>query len=268
MPRDIAADPALLAAGGITAESAGPVVTVTLARPEVRNAQTPATWRALAAVGCNLPSDTQVVILKADGVSFSAGLDRRMFSEGIAGEPSLVDLAAMTPTQTQDLIEGYQRGFTWFREVDAISIAIVQGHAVGAGFQLALAADMIVAADDALFCMREPQLGLVPDLAGTWPLVEAVGYSRALEICVTGRWVTAQEAAAFGFVVGVAPLTEVHDSAQRIIDNIVNAPPGAIAETKGLLRHAMTRTRDEQRLAERQAQSRQIAQLASFRNRS
>ena len=57
---------------------------------------------------------------------------------------------------------------------------------MGAGFQLALACDLRVVADDARFAMRETSLGLVPDLGGTQPLVEAVGYSRALEICVTG----------------------------------------------------------------------------------
>ncbi len=70
----------------------------------------------------------------------------------------------------------------------------MQGYAIGAGFQLALACDLRVLADDARFTMREPALGLVPDLTGTKPLVELVGYSRALEICATARWVAADEA--------------------------------------------------------------------------
>ena len=62
-----------------------------------------------------------------------------------------------------------------------VSIASVQGHAIGAGFQLALACDLRVMADDALLSMRETSLGLVPDLGGTQPLVDVVGYARALE---------------------------------------------------------------------------------------
>ncbi len=81
----------------------------------------------------------------------------------------------------------YQKAFSWWRECDAITVAAVQGHAVGAGFQLALGCDLRVVADDVAFAMKETSLGLVPDLAGTWPLVEAVGYARALEICVSGR---------------------------------------------------------------------------------
>ena len=67
----------------------------------------------------------------------------------------------------------------------------MQGYAIGAGFQLALACDLRVLADDAQLSMKETSLGLVPDLTGTKPLVEAVGYSRALEICTTGRLVGA-----------------------------------------------------------------------------
>ena len=263
MSNGVSIDPALLAAGGITVDIAEPVVTVTLARPEARNAQTPATWRALAAIGASLPDSARVVILKAQGSSFSAGLDKRMFADGIDGEPSLVELSQMTAETAHELIDGYQQGFTWFRDIDAVSIAIVQGHAVGAGFQLALAADMIVAADDATFCMKEPALGLVPDLVGTWPLVEAVGYSRALEICATSRWVSAEQAVSYGFAVAAAPLAEVEGVVQQIVDQIVAAPAGAIAETKRLLRDASGRTREEQRLAERQAQARRIAALAS-----
>ena len=67
-----------------------------------------------------------------------------------------------------------------------MSVAAVQGHAIGAGFQLALACDLRVLADDAKLCMKEPTLGLVPDLTGTKPLVDIVGLPRALELCLTG----------------------------------------------------------------------------------
>ena len=68
-----------------------------------------------------------------------------------------------------------------------VSIAAVQGHAIGAGFQLALACDLRILADDAKLCMKEPALGLVPDLTGTKPLVDIVGLPRAIELCLTAR---------------------------------------------------------------------------------
>ena len=77
-----------------------------------------------------------------------------------------------------------------------MSIAAVQGHAIGAGFQLALACDLRILADDAKLCMKEPALGLVPDLTGTKPLVDIVGLPRAIELCLTARTVAAEEAAA------------------------------------------------------------------------
>ena len=81
------------------------------------------------------------------------------------------------------------------RRVPAVvSVAAVQGHAIGAGFQLALGADIRIVAEDAQFTMAEPTLGLVPDLGGTKRLVDLVGYSRAAEICLTGRRVGAEEA--------------------------------------------------------------------------
>ena len=168
------------------------VATVTLARPANRNAQTPATWRALAAAGRELLADgaTRVVVLRAEGPSFSAGLDRAMFTTGVDGEPGLAGLATLDDEALDVTIAGFQEAFTWWRDERVLTVAAVQGHAVGAGFQLALACDLRVLADDARLAMREPSLGLVPDLGGTKPLADAVGYSRALEICATGRWVT------------------------------------------------------------------------------
>jgi enoyl-CoA hydratase/carnithine racemase len=190
----------LLAAGALRVDWHGPngepVVTVTLARPERRNAQTPATWRALAAVGSALPTGTRVVVLRGDGPSFSAGIDLRAFSpEGIDGETPFTDIALADDATAAAHIAVFQSGFTWLHDrSDIITVAVVRGAAVGAGFQLALACDLRVCADDTRFAMKETGLGLVPDLTGTHPLVDAVGYSRALEICLTGRWVEAASA--------------------------------------------------------------------------
>lgn len=241
----------------------GPVARVTLDRPEVRNAQTPAMWRALARIGAQLSDDVQVIVLEAAGQSFSAGLDRRMVEpDGIPGEPSVADMAAMDDNRLDAVIAGFQSAFTWWRESPAMSIAAVQGHAVGAGFQLALACDLVVCADDARFAMRETSLGLVPDLGGTEALVAAVGYPRALEICATGRWVGAAEAVRLGLATASVPGDDLADAVNDLVSALLSAPPDAAAETKWLLAHALTTDRAGQLAAERVAQARRLRALA------
>lgn len=241
----------------------GAVATVTLCRPERRNAQTPATWRALSETGRMLPGSVRVVVLRAEGVSFSAGLDRRMFTpEGIEGEPSFTELAGDDDTGLDAAIAFYQEAFTWWRRNDLVTIAAVQGHAVGAGFQLALACDLRVVADDVQFAMRETSLGLVPDLAGTKPLTDLVGYARALEICATGRWVHAAEAERTGVANLVVPRADLDAAVEDLAAALLAAPRDAVVETKALLREAGGRSYDEQRAAERQAQARRLRDLA------
>ncbi len=253
----------LMRRGRVTVHRSGPVLSVTLDRPEARNAQTPATWAALAAVGESLPADVRVVVLRGAGESFSSGLDRAMLSpQGIPGEPSLVDLAAMGEQEVDAQIARYQRAFTWWSRPEVVSVAAVQGHAVGAGFQLALACDLRMLADDAQLAMRETSLGLVPDLAGTGPLVRAVGYARALEICVTGRWVGAREAAAIGLAQLVVPRAELGATVDDLVAALTAADAGAVRETKQLLQGAGDRAPHEQQARERQAQRRRLVALA------
>ncbi len=162
----------------------------------------------------------------------------------------------------------FQAGFSWLTDGPAISIAAVHGHAIGAGFQLALACDLRVLAQDASLTMAETSLGLVPDLTGTWPLVRAVGYSRALEICATGRRVGADEAASLGLANAVVPADELAGAVQDLVAALLAAPAGSAASTKQLLLGAADRTRSEQCAAERLAQVpllRQFAQRYSAR---
>lgn len=243
------------------------MATVTLARPGKRNAQTPAMWRELASIGRDLLADdlVRVVVLRAQGESFSAGLDRAMLGGGTEGEPGLHQLAALDATELDGTIAGFQQAFTWWRDPRVVTVAAVQGHAVGAGFQLALACDLRVLADDAQLAMRETSLGLVPDLAGTKPLVDAVGASRALEICVTGRWVGAQEAVAIGLASLVVPRAELEDATSDLTAALLAAPAGAVRATKALLAGAAGRSHQEQQAAERAAQAGRLRELAGGR---
>lgn len=257
--------PSILEAGCVRVALDGAVATVTLDRPEARNAQTPATWAALAAVGAGLPDDVRVVVLRGAGASFSAGLDRRMLSpEGVPGETSLIELLDGSDQDIVDTIGVYQEGFAWLRDPRFVSVAVVQGHAIGAGFQLALACDLRVLADDALLSMKEPALGLVPDLTGTKPLVEHVGYARALEICATARFVDAQEAERLGLANRVVAHAQLEDAVAELTEGLTATVGDAVRDTKALLQQAPHRTLAEQSLAERTAQVGRMRAMAAL----
>ena len=258
--------PEELRSAGLVYEVTGEVAVVTLDRPEVRNAQTPAMWRALAAIGEQVADGVRVVVVRGSGQTFSAGLDRAMLDPSGAGDgvETVAGLLAMSDEDASAAIEQFQRGFTWLRDPRFVSIAVVQGYAIGAGFQLALSCDLRVLAEDAQLCMKESVLGLVPDLTGTQPLVDAVGYSRALEICATARMVSAEEAMAIGLANVVVPVGALEATVTDLAAALTAALPGAVRETKELLLAASSRTLDEQRRFEREAQVRRFRELAAM----
>jgi enoyl-CoA hydratase/carnithine racemase len=204
----------------------------------------------------------RIVVVSGEGSSLSSGIDRRMFApEGVPGEGSLADVLGSSDGRAEDIIASYQAGFSWLRRPQFVSVASVRGHAVGAGFQLALACDLRVAADDALFTMAEPTLGLVPDLGGTQPLVDAVGYSRALEICATGRRVSAAEAERIGMVNIVVAESDLDAATEDLVAALLSTNRDAVTATKQLLLDAADRGYDEQLQAERAAQLKRLRVL-------
>jgi enoyl-CoA hydratase/carnithine racemase len=259
-------DPEELAAAGLRYDVSGVVATVTLTRPEVRNAQTPTMWRALADIGDQVPDDVRVVVVRGEGQSFSAGLDRALLDPSKAADDleSVVGLLTRSDEEISETVDRFQRGFTWLRDPRFVSIAVVQGHAIGAGFQLALSCDLRLVADDAQFAMMEPALGLVPDLTGTKPLVEMVGYPRALEICATSRMVGAAEAFEIGLATVVSPVAELEATLADLVSAVTAPMAGAVRETKALLLGASGRTLEEQRRSEREAQIRRFRELAAL----
>ncbi len=244
---------------GLRVERVGARVTVSLARPEKRNAQRPETWRTLAALGeivDDLPGEpVRIVVVRGDGPSFSAGIDLAVLAEQAGGE---------LPDEAE--IAEFQSGFTWLSRPELVSLAVVRGHAVGAGFQLALACDLRLLAEDAQFAMAETSRGLVPDLGGTEALVHVVGYARALEICLTGRRVGAEEAHALGLATAVVPGEQLDATVDDLAAALLAAPAESAVETKALLLRAREHPgrRGEQLLAERSAQVRRLRALAAL----
>jgi enoyl-CoA hydratase/carnithine racemase len=250
-------------AGWVRTSRDGAVLTVTLDRPDQLNAQTPETWAALAAVGRSLDDDVRVVVVRGEGRSFSAGLDRRMFDLNASG--TLTDLLQLSAEEAQERIRGYQSGFRWLRSPSIVSVAAVQGHAIGAGAQLALACDLRVMADDAQLRLPESTLGLVPDLTGTSNLVELVGYSRAMEICLTGRAVGAAEARAIGLANVVVGAAELEGTVADLVAALLSPAAGASRATAALVRSAVRNDPETQDAAERAAQVQRLHELVRGR---
>ncbi|PRX98591.1 enoyl-CoA hydratase/isomerase family protein [Allonocardiopsis opalescens] len=242
-------------------EPGGELATITLDRPERHNAMRPSTWLALARIGRTLPAGVRVVVLRGAGRSFSAGIDVQMFSpEGVDGEPDLLALSRR-PEELTAAIAAYQEGFRWLRRPDIVSVAAVHGHAIGAGFQLALSCDLRVLADDARLCMKEPALGIVPDLTGTKPLVDTVGLARAIEMCLTARTVPADEALRLRLAELVVPGDQLDATVADLAAALCAVDRGAATATKALLQQAPGNTLDGQLAAERAAQAARMAEV-------
>jgi enoyl-CoA hydratase/carnithine racemase len=234
---------------------------VVLDRPERLNCQAPAMWDELARLRRSLPGTVRVVVLRAEGRAFSSGLDRTLFS---GGDDALLAMPHLPHEEATARIAAWQDAFDWDSRPDVVSIAAVQGHAIGAGFQLALGADIRIVADDALFTMAEPTLGLVPDLGGTKRLVDLVGRSRAIEICLTGRRVDAAEALRLGLASHVVAREELDTAVERTVAAVLAIDRDAAIETKALLSGAGARSQAEQQAAERDAQYRRLRALVGL----
>ncbi|WP_185995894.1 enoyl-CoA hydratase-related protein [Nocardioides campestrisoli] len=182
------------------------VADVRLNRPEKLNALGPGTMRALVDVGQRLaaapPEEVGAVVLSGEGRAFSAGLDFAEFEK--MSEQDSSDLLAHDgpPVGVAEAL-GQQAVHVWSL-VGAPVIAAVHGVAFGGGLQVALGADLRLAAPDARFSVTEVLWGLVPDMMGTQVLPGLVGRDVALELALTGRTFGAEEADRIGLVTRLA----------------------------------------------------------------
>lgn len=242
----------------ILTDHSGDTFTITLNDPDKRNAQTPQTWDQLFDISQQVPKDARFIVLRGNGKSFSAGLDRAMFTpEGVPGQPSFMEMAEQNDTQMDDTIAHYQRFFRVLRDLPQVSVALVQGHAIGAGFQLALACDLIVAQPSAQFALKETQWGLTPDLGGTVRFMEALGYRKSLELIGSGRVITGEEAYSLGLVSVVSE--NLDTGLSQLIDPLRAVMPEALIDAKSML--AGIAYGEEPWVAERRSQTKRLRHL-------
>ena len=210
--------------GTIRYQRADDIGTLTLARPGKRNAQNPLMWQELAALGEKLlaEDDLRCLVVRGEGKDFSAGID---LVEGMAG--LLADLAAAPESR---LAEGLAlaQTFRWIRQLGCASVAAVQGHAYGAGLQLALACDFRILADDAKVGLLETRYGLLPDMGATVWLPRLIGDGRAREMILLGEIIDAAEAQRIGLTNQVVPADNLEGAVFDMAGRIAAQPPLAV----------------------------------------
>lgn len=241
---------------------------VKLDRAQKRNALDLQMWRSLEAVGAALleRGDVRCAVVYGDGPTFCAGLDLTALSTlggGLIGALARPrdDSGDLVPTesgaafgQSFDPIEALQRAFSWLIDAPFPTLAAVRGHALRAGWQLALSCDIVLAEAGTVFGMLETDYGLVPDMGGTARLVRHAGVHLAKYFVLTATRVTAEELAPLGLVAEVVPEGGVLLRAEELGAQLVSRSPTALARAKRLVEEAFLRDQSAAYRAEAQAQ--------------
>jgi crotonobetainyl-CoA hydratase len=205
----------------------GPVLEVILDRPKA-NAIDAATSRAMGEIFASFRDDPELLVAIFSGAGerfFSAGWDLKAANEG--------------ETANADYGVGGFGGFPGLPNLNKPIITAINGLAVGGGFEIAMAGDMIVAADHARMWLSETRLGLVADTA-SFRLPKLIPRALAMELLLTGRELSAEDAKAIGLVNRVVPSDRLMDEARAMAAEIAKSAPLAVAATKEIVR--MTET--------------------------
>ena len=208
-------------------EVQGGVATLTLAREAAANSLNLRLCEELreAALACHRDPAVRAILLRSRGRMFCSGGDLPSFAA--AGD----DAPALIRRMTVHL----HAAISLFARTDAPVIAAVQGAAAGAGMSLVCACDLVVAGESARFAMAYTRAGLSPDGSGTWFLPRLVGRQRALELMLTNRMLSAQEALDWGIVTRVVPDAEVEAAARKLAAELAAGPTRAYGLVKRLV---------------------------------
>jgi methylglutaconyl-CoA hydratase len=220
----------------ISLSHAAGVLTVTLSRPEARNAFNEAMIDELASVFGDVGADTRVVILKGDGKAFCAGADINWMRDSIhrSEADNARDAAAME---------------AMFRAIDECPCPVIgqiHGLALGGAVGLVATCDVVVAADTTRFGFTEVRLGIIPAVISPFA-IEKIGASNARRYFVTGELFDAPRAHAMGLVHEVVAEDILESTVNEIAESILKNGPQAVAEAKTLIREVGAKPADQAR---------------------
>jgi 2-(1,2-epoxy-1,2-dihydrophenyl)acetyl-CoA isomerase len=216
------------------------VLTLRLDRPDVRNAIDDAmTRRLIDELSAAADGDTRVVVLEGAGADFCSGAD--IIARNAPGAPR-----PRTGSTQRRLPEEAHRLVTLVTTVQVPVVCKVRGWAAGLGFQLALAADFAICADDARFWEPFARRGFTPDSGATWLLPRRVGEVRARELLLLGREISGAEAAAWGAVHAAVPGTDLDAAVETVVARLASGPTVALGLTKRLLHEGAGSSLDDQ----------------------
>ena len=212
------------------------VATVTFNRPHALNATTDQLYRELSGLIRDMADDPEVrcVVITGAGRGFCAGADIKAMNPDM----KLLDRRKRHRWILKDVLVP-------LANLEKPVIAAVNGPAVGAGFNIALATDFIVASETAIFSQIFRRLALVPDLGGMYLLTRVVGLNKAKELCFTAKKVTAAEALSLGIVNHVVSPDSLMAETRRIVVDIATGPPTALSMMKTLLNKSSNSTLDQ-----------------------
>jgi crotonobetainyl-CoA hydratase len=202
------------------------VMTVTLNRPDRLNALHPLANAELGEIFDEFAADEDlwVAVITGSGRGFSAGNDLRYQAEGGERVPTPRGFAGLTSRF----------------DLNKPVIAAVNGVAMGGGFEIALACDLIIASEKAMFALPEPKVGLAALAGGLNRLPRQIGAKRALGMILTGRHVTAAEGKELGFVNDVVPHDELMSATQGWVDQITSCAPLSIRASKDVVYQSLS----------------------------
>lgn len=216
----------------VTTEIEGHVAHVTLTRPDKMNAVDPEMAEAIVAAGAALmEADIRAVVLSGEGRAFCAGLDVMSFATLARGDPE-----ALILKRTHGTANLFQQVAMVWHRLPVPVVAVLHGAVYGAGFQLALGADIRIAAPETKLAVMEMKWGLIPDMGGMALLPRLARSDVIRRLTYTARPVSAAQAEAWGLVTEIAadPLAAARDLAQEI----AGRSPSAIRAAKRLIAQA------------------------------
>jgi len=223
------------------------VALVTIDRPERMNALSWATVQQLGEIGRELAQDPllRVCVLTGAGEkAFSAGAD-------------LKERQGMSRGQVREMLSAYRSELGWLGQSEFVSVAAINGVALGGGLELALSCDLRIAAPGALFGLPETGLGIIPGAGGTQRMARLIGESRALDLVLTGRRIDANEALALGLVNRLAPSAELlMESTLKWLEPVAEGAPLAQRAALSAVRAAQRLPLDQGLDFEREAYER------------